>query len=293
MFYLLNGSGVTVLVDDETGAFRQMLYEPKKDRSSKARSKPAAVVAAASAASATAKPLAKPKSKAKTATRAVGSKRRSTGFKAVADEVAAIQARERDDQEAAAGAADDDALEVPEGGYDEDAMSKELDVDDSDQVPDATADSTGATRLPITSHLQMLRFIAKTVCKSHKLPLVPIFTEEQEPESQQPEAEAPAPGPEDGVDSVVSLAKIIKGGEDDKNKKLSVSLHSFMRSHPDVKHEYVPLTHAAIANATARLGQETADIGRLAGAGRRIADLKGGDAKALEVQPTYNWRVLL
>ena len=58
------------------------------------------------------KMMPKPKAKSKNATRAVGSKRRSTGFKAVADEVAAIQAREHDENQEAAAEANRQAEEA-------------------------------------------------------------------------------------------------------------------------------------------------------------------------------------
>ena len=161
-----------MIVDSETGDYIRMVCEPKSEKI-KGRSKPAAVAAVAPAAStAAAKP--KPKAKSKRATRAVGSKRRSTGFNATADEIAAHEARERDENQEAADADDDEVDAPPEGGFDEDAMAKELDVDDSDQVPEADDDSKVGTRLCITSHLQMLKLIAKMVCRSHKLPLIPI-----------------------------------------------------------------------------------------------------------------------
>ena len=254
MVYLLQGGSASVLVND-AGDFVKIF----QDANEETRKSNSGV-----------KAMAKPKGKAKAAKAKAKRKSRTRGFTGGA--APAADAAPTEDEK------DDAEPEENDGGFDEEAQQ--------DEQPENDDVATGCSRVNLTTHLALFKFIARIICKTHKVGMKVLF----EPDQSEQEADVEAAVVEEQIDSTVTLAAIVKSFDDDKNKKLSTSLSSFMRCHPDVRTDLIPLAHAAMTKATIGIGEHTEDTTQLSLLGNRIAGLKGGDDEAtLKVRHTQSY----
>ena len=254
MSYLLTGS-VCVVLDDKGQLQRIVVPDKYVSGASKV----------AKAVVSTPKPKGKSKAKAKA--------KRSSGFK-----------KDAADPAPDSPAGDEEAIDH--------AAAAELhDDDDVDASDAADADDIGLTKITLSTHLSMLKFVGQHICKSHRLKRKDIFFDDVEEEEEKDNKDetpsdngataAAANIATQPIDSISKLVGVIKSSDDNKHTKASVAFSAFMRSHPDVKPELIALAHPTMASALSSIcqksGEETA---ALISHARRIVSASGPAASA-------------
>ena len=172
---------------------------------------------------------------------------------------------------------------APVGGFDEDAVAgADAAADGSESecdeyVPDQKPDGL---RTIIKTPLQLLNFVHSLICKVHKVDKGDyIIAEEADAEKKdQPQAADTGASVEDEHESA-SLVAFLTAQEANKHTKVSAAIVSFMRQHPMVVPEVMPLAHATLAAARAAISQRmvAGDLSQLVNAGDALTPSSEGE----------------
>ena len=90
------------------------------------------------------------------------------------------------------------------------------------------------------------------MCKAHKVDKAALFFEDQFTEDQE---EKPSSLDDSCETASATLLSFLADKEANKHTKVSTALSQFMRQHPIVPKEVMPLAHATLANARAMIEQ--------------------------------------
>ena len=260
MFYAIRGSA-TVYTTLHHTSHPSIVIDPTDD---------CEVEATASAAP----PRPKPKEKAKSAAAKSAAKRRAVGLSKC----------------------DASSAPAPPEGVDEEAAEEPNDDEDVHHL-EACLPVLSGTKTVINTPLKLCCYVMQTVCKVHKVVLKKVEWEEREAEEEgqstvAPGAATPAADTADSEDythSTCTMVIFLKDKEDNKHSKASAALAAFMRSHPQVKMDVMPLAHSTLASARCIMQQRhsNGDTSSLVDLGAALGKLSGVGAESRQVSFDY------